>query len=161
MKYYIGIIALVIFFVFGLPLQQEVIATIQDSESVVEASSEVISSIDKLKAEDPSGIGIAFVSIGIVFVALLCLFLVFKVSGKVAFSLSKKRVMKMSGFSKEEAKSIASESGEVFAAIAMALEEISDEDHDAENMVLTMKNVARSYSPWSSKIYTLRELPRK
>ena len=56
---------------------------------------------------------------------------------------------------------IASESGEVYAAIAMAIYEITEREHDYENTVLTIKNVDRSYSPWSSKIYTLRELPRR
>ena len=69
--------------------------------------------------------------------------------------------MKASGLSKEEARNIASESGEVYAAIAMAIHEITEDEHDDENTVLTIKNVARNYSPWSSKIYTLRELPKK
>ncbi len=31
--------------------------------------------------------------------------------------------------------------------------------HDVEETVLTITRVKRSYSPWSSKIYTLRETP--
>ena len=51
-------------------------------------------------------------------------------------------------------------SGEVNAAIAMALYLYSGEIHDQENPVLTMVRVSRTYSPWSSKIYGLRKLPR-
>lgn len=51
-------------------------------------------------------------------------------------------------------------SGEVNAAIAMALYLYSSEIHDQENPVLTMIRVSRTYSPWSSKIYGLRKLPR-
>jgi hypothetical protein len=47
---------------------------------------------------------------------------------------------------------------EISAAIAMAIYE-SSEWHDVESNVLTIHNVANFYSPWSSKIYTLRELP--
>jgi len=51
-------------------------------------------------------------------------------------------------------------SGEVNAAIAMALYMYQNEMHDYENTVLTINKVSRNYSPWSSKIYTLRKLPR-
>ena len=51
-------------------------------------------------------------------------------------------------------------SGEVNAAIAMALYLYSSEIHDQENPVITMIRVSRTYSPWSSKIYGLRKLPR-
>ena len=51
--------------------------------------------------------------------------------------------------------------GEVYAAISMALHEMQDEVHDVEETVLTITRVKRSYSPWSSKIYTLRETPKK
>ena len=51
-------------------------------------------------------------------------------------------------------------SGEINAAIAMALYLYSNEMHDQENPVITMIRVSRTYSPWSSKIYGLRKLPR-
>jgi len=51
-------------------------------------------------------------------------------------------------------------SGEINAAIAMALYLYSNEIHDQENPVITMIRVSRTYSPWSSKIYGLRKLPR-
>jgi hypothetical protein len=51
-------------------------------------------------------------------------------------------------------------SGEVNAAIAMALHLYSSEIHDQEDPVITMIRVSRIYSPWSSKIYGLRKSPR-
>ncbi|MDY5119262.1 MAG: lamin tail domain-containing protein, partial [Muribaculaceae bacterium] len=33
--------------------------------------------------------------------------------------------------------------------------------HDNEDTILTINKVKRAYSPWSSKIYTLRDIPRK
>ncbi|PLX07192.1 MAG: hypothetical protein C0594_06455, partial [Marinilabiliales bacterium] len=45
--------------------------------------------------------------------------------------------------------------GEVSAAISMALYKYLNELHDEETRVLTMKTVSRRYSPWSSKIYSV------
>jgi len=51
-------------------------------------------------------------------------------------------------------------SGEINAAIVMALYLYTEEIHDQEDPVITMIRVSRTYSPWSSKIYGLRKLPR-
>ena len=51
-------------------------------------------------------------------------------------------------------------SGEVVAAIVMALYLYTNEIHDQEDPVITMVRVSRTYSPWSSKIYGLRKSPR-
>jgi hypothetical protein len=47
-------------------------------------------------------------------------------------------------------------SGEATAAIAMALYLYLDEIHDKESGVLTIKRISKTYSPWSSKIYAVR-----
>ncbi len=117
--------------------------------------------VENFKENDSAGIGMTVTAMGVVFIALIILYLVFKQVGKTAVNLSRKRAMKASGLSKEQAKEIASESGEIYAAIAMAIYEATEAVHDDENTVLTIKNVARNYSPWSSKIYSLRELPKK
>ena len=51
-------------------------------------------------------------------------------------------------------------SGEINAAIALALYLYSNELHDQENPVITMIKVSKTYSPWSSHIYGLRKSPR-
>jgi hypothetical protein len=52
-------------------------------------------------------------------------------------------------------------SGEVNAAIAMALAFYTGLNiMIMRKQCLTIKKVARTYSPWSSKIYTLRRAPR-
>jgi len=107
------------------------------------------------------GWGVAITAMAVIFSGLILLCLISKAVGSTTIILRLKRVMKVSGLSKEEALTMASESGAVYAAIAMAIHEITEDQHDEENTVLTIKNVARNYSPWSSKIYTLRELPRK
>ena len=49
--------------------------------------------------------------------------------------------------------------GAVVAAIATALFEVTEDIHDIEPAVLTIKKVA--HSPWGSKIHGIREIPRK
>jgi len=50
-------------------------------------------------------------------------------------------------------------SDEVNAAIATTLLELDNEVHDIENTVLTISRTQRPYSPWSSKIYGLNQVP--
>ena len=57
-----------------------------------------------------------------------------------------------------DVKSTLADSGEEIAAIAMALYEHLNA-HDKEDTILTINKVKKAYSPWSSKIYTLRETP--
>ena len=117
--------------------------------------------IENFKTNDQIGIGMTITAMSVVFLGLIILYFVFKYIGGTALYLSKRRAMKVSGLTAQQAKDIASESGAVYAAIAMAIYEITENEHDDENTVLTIKNVARNYSPWSSKIYMLRELPKR
>jgi hypothetical protein len=52
-----------------------------------------------------------------------------------------------------------SDMGEIVAAISLALSLHMQDIHDYEKTVITMQKVMRPYSPWSSKIYGLRERP--
>ena len=94
----------------------------------------------------------------VVFLALLFLYIVFSNLTKL-LNLNLKRVLKREG-KIEEVKKDLSISGEVNAAIAMAIHLYFAEMHDNENTVLTINKVSRTYSPWSSKIYGLRQTPR-
>lgn len=49
---------------------------------------------------------------------------------------------------------------ETAAAIALAIHMYKNELHDQESFTITLKKVSKIYSPWSSKIYTLRQNPR-
>ncbi len=49
---------------------------------------------------------------------------------------------------------------EIAAVISTALHLFQNDVHDFESTVLTIKKVAKAYSPWSSKIYGLRKNPR-
>lgn len=107
---------------------------------------------------DPSGIGMTLIAMLVVFSALALLFIIFKNIGR-AFTRTKVQKVKK-GVAVQPVTAPAEISGEVNAAIAMALYLYQNETHDFENTVLTVKKVARPYSPWSSKIYTLRKTPR-
>ena len=87
-----------------------------------------------------------------------------KFIGKISVNLSKRNAMRAKGITdKKEAKEkqLGEAPGEVFAAISLALHEMQSDVHDVEDTVLTITRVKRSYSPWSSKIYTLRETPQR
>ena len=119
--------------------------------------------MEKFQSHDSSGIGMSITAMGVVFFGLLVLYISFRIIGKVSVSMSRRRAMKSKDItSHEEAKEkrLGEAPGEVFAAIAMAMHE-SQNMHDVEETVLTITRVKRSYSPWSSKIYTLRETPKK
>ena len=105
-------------------------------------------------------LGIAITVIFVALSGLILFYLVFKFFGNTAVVFSHRRAMKASGITMEEAKGVASRSGEIYAAIAMAIYEVT-ELHDEENTILTIKNTERNYSPWSSKIYSMRVLPKK
>ncbi|MBK3518698.1 OadG family protein [Carboxylicivirga marina] len=48
--------------------------------------------------------------------------------------------------------------GETNAAIAMALHMYFNEQHDEESNVITIKEVKKRYSPWSSKVYNFNNV---
>ena len=116
--------------------------------------------IENFQENDPDGIGMTITAMAVVFSGLILLYLIFKLIGIIAVNMSHRRAMQASGLTKEEAKGVAEQSADIYAAIAMAIYEAT-ELHDDENTILTIKNTTRNYSPWSSKIYTLRETPQK
>lgn len=112
--------------------------------------------------EDKNGFAMTVMAMCIVFSALLVLCLSFYVISKIGAYKSKHNKAKSHGANLRELKRDERpdhDSGEEIAAIVMALHEHLDA-HDQENTILTINKVKRAYSPWSSKIYGLRETPR-
>ncbi len=111
---------------------------------------------------DPFGALMSFTAMSVVFISLILLYIVFKYTGNYNISLSRKKAERAAAGSKH---TVSEEeiSAEVFAAISTALHTYfeDDESHDIEHTILTIDKVTRNYSPWSSKIYTLRETPKK
>jgi Na+-transporting methylmalonyl-CoA/oxaloacetate decarboxylase gamma subunit len=130
------------------------VQTVADSLAKVK----IAQNAQKFEEIDHWGIGMTFVGMSVVFLALLLLYVLFANITKALIyqkKLSQKKAGKeISEVSKEEL------SGEVNAAIAMAIHLYLDEIHDKESSVLTINRVARTYSPWSSKIYGIRQFNR-
>lgn len=137
-----------------------------EAKYITPSSNNIIKStnnkVDSFAEHDPHGFAMAVMAMCIVFTALLVLSICFYIISRIGVSVSRKR--KAKALAGEELESDdhhrEQDSGEVIAAIAAALVEHLDA-HDRENTVLTINKVRRAYSPWSSKIYGLREIPRR
>ncbi len=114
--------------------------------------------IENFAEMDENGFGMTIMAMCIVFTALLLLCLCFYTIGKIGGWVSKMNKIRAKGVTIEDKHTVEHDSGEEIAAIAMALYEHLNA-HDAENTILTINKVKRAYSPWSSKIYGLREVP--
>lgn len=110
-----------------------------------------------LKEDDPHGGMITITSMLVVFLALIALYFVFKFTGRTAKNLTKRKALKSGKLSAYKTHEV---SGEVLAAISAAIYEMEQDVHDMESTILTIDEVKRKYSPWSSKIYGLRQLPK-
>ena len=116
--------------------------------------------IENFQVNDSWGIGMTITAMAVVFCGLFILYIIFKQIGNASIRASQRRAQKAAAVTgKTVSANAGQESGEIFAAISMALYEISDDNHDIENTVLTIRKVQRRYSPWSSKIYSLRQTP--
>ena len=122
------------------------------SKAVIKHNSELFLKLD------PFGIGMTVIGYVVVFIALLLLYIIFFNLTKV-LQINVKKLLRREG-KVIEMKEDLSISGEVNAAIAMALHLYYSEMHDKEDTVLTINQTSRTYSPWSSKIYGLRQFSR-
>ncbi|MBR3065179.1 MAG: OadG family protein [Bacteroidales bacterium] len=116
---------------------------------------------DKMKAMDPYGLILALTAMSVVFLALILLYFIFKAIGNANIKAGKKRSAASAG-TDVKASQYGEVPGEVYAAIATAMHLYNEdsETHDEESFVVTLHHTDRTYSPWSSKIYTLRETPQ-
>ncbi len=134
-------------------LVAQVTQIISDSTSIL-----VHRNSDLFMKIDPYGIGMTFIGYGVVFLALLFLYIIFYNLTKL-LNFKLKRILLKEGKSVDK-KNVSEISGEVNAAIAYAIYLYFNELHDKENTIVTINRVSKIYSPWSSKIYSLRQYPR-
>ena len=100
------------------------------------------------------GIVIAVVGYVIVFSALVVLFFVFNNFSKIInYNIRKK--LRKEGKEVDKKEKQLEIPGDVAAAISLAIY-MYHELHDEESNIITIKRVSKRYSPWSSKIYGLR-----
>lgn len=128
---------------------------------------------ENFRRTDPIGYGMALTAMSVVFVALLLLYLVFRTVGKFNVMLARRRhfnqllsqrKMHLAHHARnvsEVQKNKEVLSGEIAAAIGLALNMFEDEMHDHESTVLTINRISKVYSPWSSKLYGLTEMPQR
>lgn len=119
---------------------------------------------EKFRELDPSGGMMAFIAIAVVMTVLAGLFLVFKYVGHWNVRVARKKMKAAEAESTVrtgETPKPDPHTGELVAAISLALYAYKQELHDRESNIITMQRVTRAYSPWSSKIYGLRQLPDK
>ena len=104
---------------------------------------------------------VSVISIAVVLVALIGLAVLISIFSKM---MQREMNIKLPKFTKsgkvEHVESSTDENAEVIAAIALALKLHDDDLHDRESVVITINTVARAYSPWSSKIHGLTQMPR-
>ena len=147
-----------------------------------------VSKSQLIKEVDPYGIFMSITAMSVVFLALILLYIIFTPffdtfpqrsfpTCRSPFSFIFKYIGKhnINKASKNAIESNAPEgvtpagkhthsgrvSAEIYAAVSAAVYKYMQENeaHDHEDTVLTINKVSRSYSPWSSKIQTLRETP--
>lgn len=113
----------------------------------------IFGSIDKQAAV------IVLIGYMIVFLALVILYLVFRYLMPWLFKIKLYRRAAKEGRALDDSEKQVL-TGEVNAAIATALYLYFDEIHDYESNIITIRKVSRSYSPWNSKLYNMRNLER-
>jgi len=111
---------------------------------------------------DPSGVVLTITNIFVVSIALTLLFFIFKYMGNYhMWKAASKKTTTQTGDAKTNSGKRKTVTNDELAVIAIALYQYSKSIHDYEDMTLTINKVSRAYSPWSSKIYGLRQMPHK
>jgi len=117
---------------------------------------------DTILEKDPYGLFVTLISVIVVLSALLGLAGFMHVFGSIMKRVAHNKVAEKKGVSKTESPLCNSvENAEIIAAIALAIKLNKAEMHDLESEVITINRVARAYSPWSSKIHGLTQVPRR
>ena len=102
-----------------------------------------------------AGIGFA-----LVFLVLVLLIFIMKGMGW-AFTRQKKAAKVAAGVAVADDDHEAITDQEIAAAIITALKLYKSNLHDQESEMITIHRIARAYSPWSSKIHGLTQLPER
>lgn len=120
---------------------------------------------EQFRRVDPNGFMMTITAVVVVFTVLALLSGFFIWLGRFMVRLARKKSAESKG--EEVAAAIADKTNrgvmyhnaEVVAAIGLAMKLYQEELHDRESTVITINKVNKFYSPWSSKLYGLRQLP--
>lgn len=137
-------------------------AMVKTTPSATNEINEEVPRHELFRQRDEAGGVMAGTAMGVVFIALVAIFIVFKVFGMVMVKRANRKSVKHGG--EPVAGKLARDggySGEEVAAVALALKLYQEDLHVKESTVITINHVGRMYSPWNSKIYGITELPPK
>jgi len=117
---------------------------------------------ERFSTYDPSGSAMSITAMTVVFIGLAMLYLIFKCVSKLMAAIKNRTTRKAAAAVAEKSEAHQRPAaGEVYAAIAVALHQYNREMAENELHILTINRVAKTYSPWSSKIYGLRKMPHR
>ena len=127
-----------------------------------------ISKQDKLKRDDPYGIGMAIISMAVVFTALIMIYIMLKIfnyASRRSTQKSKAKAeaanVKVAAVKSDDDKEIEAANAEEIAAIGVALHLHFGSMHDEESEVITINMPSKHYSPWAQKELTMKRNPRR
>ena len=109
---------------------------------------------------DPNGIAMILIAMSVVFISLIFLYLSFKYIARL-YNVDLKKRFRKSRPNEMMPEVLEDIPGETLAAISLALHLYRQQLQGLEDAVITFKNAAKTYSPWSSKIYGLRRIPKQ
>ncbi|WP_085536460.1 OadG family transporter subunit [Massilibacteroides vaginae] len=124
---------------------------------------ETVHRSELFRQADPSGGVLTITAVVVVGLNLFLLYIIFAYIGKMNMKIARRKEEKALKAIAEatNTKVVAGKedvlTNEELAAIAIALFKYSEDLHDIEDTVLTINRAAKAYSPWSSKIYGLRQ----
>jgi len=109
---------------------------------------------------DPMGIAMAVIAMTIVFFSLMLLYITFKYIAKL-YNVDFIKLFKKRRHPDDLVRKGAADiPEETLAAISLLMHLYEMELQGLEEAVMTFKKAAKTYSPWSSKIYGLRRTPK-
>lgn len=136
---------------FMMPLSAHAVAGAKGADTILES--------------DPHGFIVTLISVSVVLSALIVLAILIWLFSRVIIYLAKRQSEESRKKSLKNPNAVVHDveeesNGEVIAAIALAVKLNKEDLHDKESEVITINSVARHYSPWSSKIHGLTNMPR-
>ena len=127
-----------------------------------------ISKQDKLKHDDPYGIGMALISMAVVFTALIMIYIMLKIFNYVSRRATQKSKAQeeaakanVAAVKSADDKEVEAANAEEIAAIGVALHLHFGSMHDEESEVITINMPSKHYSPWAQKELTMKKNPRR
>lgn len=137
-------------------------AMVKTTPSATNEIGDVVPRHEVFRQRDENGVVMAITAMGVVFLALVTIFLVFKIFGLAMVKRANRQAAKHGGepVAGKQARD-GGYSGEEVAAIGLALKLYQEDLHVKESTVITINRVSRMYSPWNSKLYGMNQLPEK